>query len=90
VAAVTVTRDIAASTDVVFHAVADPRRFADAIGGVTKLEFLSTMTSGSGTRFRQARAFVQRLLMPLVCLLIRRAVAKDIDAVKAYCESARQ
>ena len=29
-----------------------------------------------------------RLLLPLVCLLVRKAVAKDIDAVKAWCEDA--
>jgi len=36
------------------------------------------------------RSLVRRLLMPVVCLLIRKAAAKDIDAVKAYCEAGRR
>jgi hypothetical protein len=28
-----------------------------------------------------------RVLMPLICLLIRKPVARDIDAVKTWCEA---
>jgi uncharacterized protein YndB with AHSA1/START domain len=140
-----VTRVVRAPAARVFAAVAHPRRFAHAIGGVTRIEDLSDVTSGVGTRFRQTRVMngrettmdfavteyveneririlnethgtvwdslftfaaapdettlrlvmdararrpLPRLLLPLVCLLVRKAVARDIDAVKAYCEDA--
>ena len=142
-ARVTITRNIEAAADVVFQAVADPKQFAQAISGVTRLDFLSPSASGVGTRFRQSRTLngkemtmdfevteylpnqrvrivnethgtvwdsvftvspaasrttltmvmntrsrplIARLLMPVICLLIRKSVAKDIDAVKTYCE----
>lgn len=139
----TIVRNVRAPAATVFDAVADPRQFAKAIDGVTKLEFLTPSTWGVGTRFRQSRVqngkettmdfelteyvkpsrvrivnethgtvwdsvftvapdgpgttltlrmttrggrWLQRLLMPIVCLLIKKIVAKDIDAVKAFCE----
>ncbi len=139
-----IVRNIHAPAAVVFDTVADPAHFAEAISGVTKLEFLSSTKSGAGTRFRQSRVMngkemtldfdvtesvpnqrvrivnevhgtrwdslitltpsnalttltmrmdtetrplVARLLMPLMLrLFIRKAVEKDFDAVKAYCE----
>jgi hypothetical protein len=50
-----IVRTIHAPAAVVFDTVADPARFAEAISGVTKLEFLSSTKSGAGTRFRQSR-----------------------------------
>ncbi len=49
VAAITVVRPIRAPVAVVYETIVDPRRFADAISGVTKLEILSANTSGAGT-----------------------------------------
>jgi carbon monoxide dehydrogenase subunit G len=54
-ATIVVVREINASADVVFATVADPRRFAQAISGVTKLDILSNTASGAGTRYRQSR-----------------------------------
>ncbi len=142
-ATITVIRSIQAPAEIVFQTVADPRRFAQVIAGVTQVELLSETTSGAGTRFRQSRVMngkettmdfevteyvenqririvnethgtvwdslftldssntstrltmrmetrsrrlLPRLLMPLVCLFVKKAVEKDIDAVKAYCE----
>jgi uncharacterized protein YndB with AHSA1/START domain len=143
-AAIRIARTIQAPAAVVFKTVADPTQFAQAISGVTKLEFLSSTKRGLGTRFRQSRVLngkemtldfdvtdyvenervrivneihgtrwdsvitltasnaftiltmrmdtttrplVPRLLMPLMLrLFIRKAVEKDFDAVKAFCE----
>ncbi len=46
-ATVKVIRTINGPANVVFQAVADPRCFAEAISGVTHLEFLSEVTAGS-------------------------------------------
>lgn len=54
-AGLTVTRSIHAPVGVVFQTVADARRLAQAISGVSKIEYLSVTTSGVGTRFRQTR-----------------------------------
>ena len=51
----TVTRSIDAPADIVFQTVADPKRFAQAIAGVTSVELLPGPTTGVGTRFRQSR-----------------------------------
>jgi len=142
-ATMTVIRSIHAPAGVVFQTVADAKRFAQAISGVTKVEVVSEAPSGVGTRFRQSRLMngkettmefevteyvknervrivnethgtiwdslftlapsngsttltmrmetrslrlLPRLLMPLVCLFIKKAVEKDIDAVKTFCE----
>ena len=34
----------------------------------------------------RSRRLHQKLLMPLIMLVIRKAVEKDMDAVQAYCE----
>jgi hypothetical protein len=141
-----IARTIHAPTALVFKIVADPRHFAQAISGVTRIEFLSLTKCGLGTRFRQSRVLkgkemtldfdvtdyaenervrivneihgtrwdsvitltpsngstelimrmetttrplVPRLIMPLMLrLFIRKAVEKDFDAVKAFCEKA--
>jgi hypothetical protein len=143
-ATIRITRTIHAPAPVVFKIVADPTNFARAIGGVTRIEFLSSTKYGLGTRFRQSRVLngkemtldfdvidyvenervrivneihgtvwdsvitltpasasttltmrmdtktrplVPRLLMPLMLrLFIRKAVEKDFDSVKAFCE----
>ena len=146
-ASVTVIRSIHAPVNIVFQTVADADRFAQAISGVTKLEFLSTHSTGVGTRFRQSRSMngkeatmdfevteyvkdkhvriinethgtiwdslitleaqepttkltmhmiaksnrlVPRLLLPLICLFITKAVGRDFDAVKIYCEQIKK
>ena len=142
-ATIVVKRHIDAAPEAVFRAVAEPRSFAEAIVGVTELDFLSPATSGVGTRYRQTRAMkdkqytmdfevteyvphervrivnethgtvwdslftcapadggtdltmrmdtrskplIAKIMMPLVCTMIRGAVEKDLDAVKSYCE----
>ena len=54
-ATMTVIRSIEAPIGEVFGAVADARRFAEAIGGVKRLDYLTESTSGKGMRFRQRR-----------------------------------
>ena len=34
----------------------------------------------------RSRRLIPRMLLPMICLLIRKAVEKDIDAVKVACE----
>jgi hypothetical protein len=48
-ATVKVTRTIDAPMGLVFQTVSAPRRFAQAIDGVTDLTFLSQVTTGAGT-----------------------------------------
>ena len=138
-ASLTVIRDVHAPIDVVFDTIADPRKFADAIGGVKQLEV-------DGNRYRQTRVvggkestmdfevtesvkndhvrivnithgtlwdsiftvgrtidgtklmmrmeasggpILARILMPLIMIMIRKAVAKDIDAIKRACDAPR-
>ena len=60
-ATVIVVRRVLAPAEVVFRTVADARRFAHAISGVVKVEFLSETTSGVGARFRyDGKAFARR------------------------------
>jgi len=54
-ATIEIARTIHAPTAFVFKTVADPGHFAQAISGVTKIEFLSSTKCGLGTRFRQSR-----------------------------------
>jgi Polyketide cyclase / dehydrase and lipid transport len=143
-ATVKVTRTIDAPMDFVFQTVSDPRRFAQAIDGVTELTFLSQVTKGAGTRFRQTRELngkamtmdfeitehvpnnrvrihnegsryrvgfavhprpigsrhcshhvhdypepsaLAQVADAVVCLLIKKSVERDFDAVKASCEA---
>lgn len=54
--------------------------------------FASSGTSTTLTLRMEARSsrLLWRVLLPLLCLVIKKAVAKDIDAVKASCESTRK
>ena len=51
----TVTRTIHAPADVVFSTVADISQFSQAVPHIVKVEFLSDVRSGLGTRFRETR-----------------------------------
>lgn len=46
---------IDAQPDIVFKTIAEPERFAQAIGGVKVTEFLTSTRSGAGTCYRQTR-----------------------------------
>ncbi len=52
---VTITRSINAAIDVVFHTIADIEHFSKAIPQIVKIEILSDIKSGVGTRFRETR-----------------------------------
>lgn len=50
-----VTRKINAPIEKVFKTVADISQFSEAIPHITKIEFLSDIKSGFGTKFRETR-----------------------------------
>jgi hypothetical protein len=50
-----VTRSIRAPVDVVFRTIADIGQFSQAVPHIVKVEFLSAVRSGVGTRFRETR-----------------------------------
>ncbi len=50
-----VTRTISAPIDLVFSTVADIHRLSQALPHIVKVEFLSEIRSGVGTRFRETR-----------------------------------
>ncbi|MGH7490826.1 MAG: SRPBCC family protein [bacterium] len=50
-----VTRTINAPVDAVFKTVSDINQFSRAVPGIVKVEFLSDVKSGVGTRFRETR-----------------------------------
>ena len=138
-----VNRTIAAPIDLVFRTVAEIEHFSKAIPDIVKIEMLSDVNKGVGTRFRETRLMrgkevstelevteyvenervrivtdthgtvwdtvfvvkeadgateltmtmdakayklLPRLMNPLICGMIKKAVAKDMDAVKSYCE----
>ncbi len=139
-----VRRTIAAPPDVVFAAVADVEHFARAVDDIVRVEFVSEIRAGLGTRFRETRVmrgreatveleitefappervrflseaggvrwdsvfeveaagegrsrlalvmeatpltFPARLMVPLMKGVVGKAIARDMDAVKAYCE----
>ena len=138
-----VVRTIGAPAEVVFRTVADIREFSKVLPHVVQFEFLSDITSGVGTQFRETRlmsgreatteleiveyvqnqrvrfvaeshgtvwdttfavapegdhtkltmvmdAKANRLLSRLMNMLIKgmvtKAVEKDLDLVKAFCE----
>ena len=142
-----VLRTIAAPADRVFAAVADVAQFSRAVEDIERVEFVSDIRTGLGTRFRETRimrgreatveleitefappervrflseaggvqwdsvftvaaapdgegtqlrlvmqatplTFAARLMVPLMKGMVRKAIASDMDAVKAYCESA--
>lgn len=139
-----VQREIRAPVAVVFDTISDVRSFADAVPDVVKVEILSEVDSGVGTRFREtrviqgkqattelevtelvendririvgeangaewdsvftvrpsadgateltltmegrARTMAAKLMLPMIRGMIREALERDMDAVKAYCE----
>lgn len=138
-----VQRTIAAPPDVVFAAVADVQHFSRAVDDIERVEFVSEIRAGLGTRFRETRVMrgreatveleitefappervrflseaggvqwdsvfeveaapdgstlslvmeatpltvAARLMVPLMKGMVRKAIAADMDAVKAYCE----
>ncbi|MHC4668834.1 MAG: SRPBCC family protein [Planctomycetota bacterium] len=140
----TVSRTIHAPIETVFATVAHIENFSKAVPHIVKVEFLSDVRAGVGTRFRETRLMggkeastelevteyvendrvrlvadthgtvwdtvftvrpapvggvelrmvmdanayklVAKLMNPLVQVLIRKAIEKDMDAVKAFCE----
>ncbi len=139
----TCARTINASSDKVFHVVADPEEFHRAIPDGASVEYLTATRSGVGTKFRATRmsrgkpmAFDQevtefvpgkrvrtlnvthgtlwdgmftvkaqgqgcvltlemesktdrllaRLMNRLIARMVQKALDRDMDAVKAYCE----
>lgn len=140
-----VSRTIAASSAVVFQAVSDVSNFAKAVPAIRRIEFLSEVRNGVGTRFRETRVMGKRnavaemevvdyaegericlrsdeggavwdstftvapvgndrtrldlvmtarpyrllakLFVPVARGMVAKAVASDMDALKAYCES---
>lgn len=135
---------ITAPADKVFAAVADIEQFSRAVENIERVEFVSDIRTGPGTRFRETRlmrgreatveleitefaaperirflseaggvqwdtvftvaaarggntrltmvmeatplTFPARLMVPLTKGMVRKAIAADMDAVKAYCE----
>jgi carbon monoxide dehydrogenase subunit G len=140
----TATRTIHAPIERVFDTVAHIENFSKAVSGIVKVEHLSDVKSGVGTRFRETRLmgrreastelevteyvendhvrlvtdaggtiwdtvftvrpvsegsveltmvmdanahkFLARLMNPLIKGIIRKAIERDMDAVKAHCE----
>lgn len=139
-----IRRTIAAPAEKVFAAVADVEQFSRAVEGIERVEFVSDVRTGAGTRFRETRlmrgreatveleitefappervrflseaggvrwdsvftvaaarggntrltlimeatplTFPARLMVPLMKGMVRKAIAADMDAVKAHCE----
>ena len=57
---VTVTRRIDAPADAVFRTVAHIEQFSQAVPHILRVEFLSEVKSGVGTRFRETRMMMGR------------------------------
>ena len=142
-APITTTRYIEAPPESVFTVIADIGNWAKAVPDVIKIEMLSDITTGVGTRFRETRlmkgkeattelevteylanqririvadaggtvwdsvhtvtperggtelelsmdarphTFLARLITPFIKPMLTKALAKDMDAVKVYCE----
>lgn len=139
-----VSRTVAATPAVVFQVLSDAANFAKAVPAIRRVEFLSEVRSGVGTRFRETRVMrgreavavmevtehsegkricfrsdaggalwdstftvapvgddgtrlqlimearpyrlLARLFVPVFRGMVAKAVASDMDAVKAYCE----
>ena len=139
----TVRRTIAAPAHVVFEAISDPGRFSKAVPDIVRVEIVSEVTSGVGTRFRETRlmhgkeattelevteyveneririvadshgtlwdsvftlkpaggktglelamdakphGIMSKIATPLMKGMLKKALERDMDAVKAYCE----
>lgn len=139
-----VSRTVAAAPEAVFQVVSDAANFAKAVPAIRRVEFLSEIRSGVGTRFRETRVMrgreavavmevtehsegericfrsdaggavwnstftvapidddrtrlhlvmkarpyrlLAKLFVPVFRGMVAKAVASDMDAVKAYCE----
>jgi len=79
----TAARTIGAPPERVFRAVADPEEFQEAIPGGSAVEYLTPGRSGVGTKFR---ATWPRVMNRLIARMVQKALDKDLDAVKAWCE----
>lgn len=138
------SRTVAATPAAVFRAVSDVSNFAKAVPAIRRVEFLSEVRHGVGTRFRETRVMrgreavaemevveyaegerirlrsdaggavwdstftvapagdertrlrlvmvarpyrvLARVFVPVARGMVAKAVASDMDAVKAYCE----
>jgi uncharacterized protein YndB with AHSA1/START domain len=75
------------------EAVPDARvRIVNETHGTVWDSVFSLAPSAGGTELTmrmetRSQRLLPRLMMPIVCLMIRKAVAKDIDGVKAFCEA---
>jgi len=68
------------------RAVADPEEFQEAIPAIpggSAVEYLTPGRSGVGTKFR---ATWPRVMNRLIARMVQKALDKDLDAVKAWCE----
>lgn len=68
-------------------------RFVSDAGGTVWDTVFEVEAAGGGTTLEMAmdarpHTLLARLVTPLMKGVVRRAIAKDMDAVKAYCESA--
>lgn len=77
-----VTRRIDAPIERVFDTVCDIGNFSQAIPDIVNVEFTSETRRGVGTRFKETR-----LMNPLIKGMIKKAIEKDMDSVKSFCEA---
>ena len=89
----TTTRTIHAPLESVFEAVAHIERFQEVVPDIVNVEFLrETRPAADGavelSMVMEGRAyrFLAKLMNPLIMGFVRKAIAKDMDAVKAFCE----
>lgn len=95
----TAVRHIDAPIERVFSTVAHIENFAKAVPQIVATEFLTDVTSGVGTRFRETRLMHGRETTTVLevteyaenervrIVADRRALEADMDAVKKYCEA---
>jgi hypothetical protein len=81
-----VSSSIAAPIDVVFSTVAAINQFSRAIPHIVKVEFLSEVRAGVGTRFGETRLMGGREAATELEVTEWKALEGDMDSVKAYCE----
>ena len=139
----TATRSINAPIELVFKTISDINNFSKSVPDIVKVEFLSDVKSGVGTRFRETRLMkgkeamtelevtefvendhvryvtdshgtvwdtvmsvktvhgktdltmimdaiphklMQKVMIPMIKGMISKALEKDMDSVKTYCE----
>ena len=66
-------------------------RIVNATGGTVWDSVYTIAPSNASTTLTlrmeaRSRSLLTRVLLPVICLLVLRALARDIDAVKAWCE----